>query len=564
MPPDADAATRTVIHEPPIRICDLPEEILHWIFELLVPLDYESVCACLSVCRLFHAVIKCSHILCYQIRLGLEGKRDLANSSLSYAQRNAALTMSLDRWCRLEFCSSHWLSKEVTERWDLQNGSFAQILEETGEILVFQLPSRTRGVVGRTLTLELDFTPDDLVLDPSQDLLVIFEQVDFSHYYFRDVGESHVLVHILKLATGAPHPWARAPEVLHHASTEIPDALQASVFEDLVGMMTWIGPPDSPLPVGVCEWTVGNNLLVWNWKTGELLADIIGSAIKTYTFLSHEHIMLGIIDPQNGQPLLEIWDLANCGSARPAFRGWPRPDTTGLRLHLPFRNGDNGVSAMALDTGTGPSAYPQKNAQAPFYTPGYFGVVAATFELAADQQCILVMDRKELLRLALGARGSDGLVTLQWHEWGPSRTRIIPEVNDGESRWITNGYRMIEHDPDRISSGDCECGGEDQQVLRLRLYDFSPATRFRSTAEWGGTEVQYFMEPETVTLTGADHPITTSLPFSLHRRIISCPPIGIHDAYLIRRVLLAEDGILIGVNREDEREGKTEYIALAI
>ena len=65
--------------------------------------------------------------------------------------------------------------------WQFCGNVWAHIIRDDAQAIDFvQLPSRLRGIPMRQWTLEFDFVPQDICMDPFQDLLVTIE--DFIKY----------------------------------------------------------------------------------------------------------------------------------------------------------------------------------------------------------------------------------------------------------------------------------------------------------------------------------------------------------------------------------------------
>lgn len=116
-----------------------------------------------------------SLLLQYIIRLYICGYQDdvgtLPTQSTT-SHRLEELIRHTDAWHNLDWTESRLLVPPP-EIYDLSDGLYAAITDRV--ITCVQLPSRISGTEARTWSFENDFSPVEIALDPSQDLLVLVE-----------------------------------------------------------------------------------------------------------------------------------------------------------------------------------------------------------------------------------------------------------------------------------------------------------------------------------------------------------------------------------------------------
>ncbi|KIP03342.1 hypothetical protein PHLGIDRAFT_244364 [Phlebiopsis gigantea 11061_1 CR5-6] len=167
---------------------------------------------------------------------------------------------------------------------------------------------------------DLGFEVYHFVLDVAQDLLIATElQTEAVDVI---VG---MRVHLLSLHTGKPHPHAQVPVfTVDYSDNDGRIGVNAECCGDSLGVMVTTRFFD-----GICE------LLVWNWKTGQLRLDIYNMmydaepwldkfiGANSFHFLDADHVLVPTIEENKGinsRAVLHMFDCREISPARKALR----------------------------------------------------------------------------------------------------------------------------------------------------------------------------------------------------------------------------------------------------
>ncbi|EPQ55941.1 hypothetical protein GLOTRDRAFT_129144 [Gloeophyllum trabeum ATCC 11539] len=172
--------------------------------------------------------------------------------------------------------------------WELYGGVLGLSEREKPSTLVFRkLRGIARGVEGKQWTIEdVGFPIRDFKMDPSQDLLVMLELLPEPPVG----GFAPCRIHIRSLTGNEAHPFARNPVIVTSIQAPNNDVLAFNIqfCGDRLGIMFEYSPAD--------DRRGDMDIIVYNWRTATVLFRMYGinSPIEAYTFLSEEHILLGI------------------------------------------------------------------------------------------------------------------------------------------------------------------------------------------------------------------------------------------------------------------------------
>ncbi|EIN14718.1 hypothetical protein PUNSTDRAFT_140942, partial [Punctularia strigosozonata HHB-11173 SS5] len=507
----------------------MPAEIIRRILDDLAAMDIQGLFRCFQTAKVFYNVYRDSLALRYKVALALAGKAEGQQASdVPVAQRLQRLMEYERRWAQLDWTSTKRLTNRELLDFDLRSGFFASTMPDCGVLAIFQLPSATRGIVLRGS--EMSFDSDciqHVAADASQDLICVFEQPEYAHGI-----TDHLIVYAFSISTGKRHPLGKYTTMLRHPFPNF-SARDPSVYGDYAAVLLH---PRRGARVPSKSRVRDRNLIVWNWKTGQTLMDIVGE-IQSYTFLTNDLILLVIIEPHEPTPFFELRDLSD-GTGTPchySHQPWR------LRLDFPPTHQPGTITNLRLAANAGPK-YPRVSV--PFYTPHGKGIVAATFDASCNVQgdkrahqtsWALVMYLEDLINFATQARDVPfGRIT--WSEWGPEFTRLTETpAQGGDARWLTFGYRMAlaNSDPSGIT-----------------VYDFNPfLAALRNEMKdvlKHDAEVNIVTEVETVEMPRVwTEPVTTSLPYSKRMHPVDGE---------ISRCSIGEDNIILSVTWEDNQK----------
>ena len=119
-----------------------------------------------------------SALLQYHLELGRSGMEDGPLSTLSIPERRERLRAYDDAWKHLRWsdCIELPTFGEHTYDMDISPGGILTFVSKSGHKIIFvQIPSNLRGIPMRQWELSFSFVPHQYALDPSEDILVVFE-----------------------------------------------------------------------------------------------------------------------------------------------------------------------------------------------------------------------------------------------------------------------------------------------------------------------------------------------------------------------------------------------------
>jgi hypothetical protein len=220
----------------------LPDELISYILEHT---DYKTVAACRRSCRRLKDIVDNSSALQYVLEMSAAGMCDGAPNTVETAERLIRLQMAQTAWRSSSWSSvDHFpYSKDISPFPVTASGNlvaFRSDRSRMGELLMLRFPSDFRGIPEQLWYLDLDCDRlGSICLDDTQDLLVF---------------SSSQYIHIRTLSTGGVHPLTSTSGTIPSRSSS--EAFYLHIHVDLLSF-------------------VGNSyILVWNWKTGDHLAEI--------------------------------------------------------------------------------------------------------------------------------------------------------------------------------------------------------------------------------------------------------------------------------------------------
>ncbi|KAH9009330.1 hypothetical protein EDB85DRAFT_2293530 [Lactarius pseudohatsudake] len=228
------------------RILPLPDELISYILEHT---DYK---ACRRSCRHLKDIVDDSSALQYLVELSAARMYDGAPSAVGPAERPTRLQKAQTVWRGSSWSPvDHFpYSKPFPVMASGNLTAFRSDRSRMGELLMLRFPSDLRGIPEQLWYLDLDCDRLELIcLDDTQDLLVFSS----SHY-----------IHIRTLSTGGVHPLTSTSGTIRsHSDYEAFDLHHH-------GDLSFVGT---------------SHILVWNWKTGDRLAEIASVTPSCDTFI---------------------------------------------------------------------------------------------------------------------------------------------------------------------------------------------------------------------------------------------------------------------------------------
>ncbi|EKM51060.1 uncharacterized protein PHACADRAFT_103833 [Phanerochaete carnosa HHB-10118-sp] len=417
-------------------LLDLPTELL---IEILKYLQSRDILRCQSVCRALRDIVAGCVELQYIIELAADNLVDGTRKpgSPSTAERLKLLLDRRRRWRELD-----WTQKVVVpipgqcQAYEFVGGTFAKSMG-TGDnwtgskhLNVTWLP--TRDGQARSLVREdLGVPTRDFAVDPSQDMIAL---VEMDEHHFDSV---QIKVHIRTISKNQKHPLA-AKECL---TAPIPFQV-GTCFIQIVGDV-----------VGMFFWLHGPGLLVWNWRSGEML--VVCYPLGGFGALPLAHLPPHMQQFRSGFDLPPgAWDFAflsnraffltstNGSGAIELFTFGPEsvqasPPKHVATLRLPEVK--EGRAIGNFSTHSSPFLGVEMTDDVPFTASQEDRVHVMTLTYGERQQRFHLFVKNSFLLSLI----SDTKKTLDWKDWGPKNTRFFE--HNVQFQWLryVHGQRVI-------------------------------------------------------------------------------------------------------------------------
>ncbi|KAF8640379.1 hypothetical protein AX17_000049 [Amanita inopinata Kibby_2008] len=402
----------------------LPPEL---IANILEHLDLPSLLLCRTVSSTFHNLIEASITFQYKIELAISGQED--GGHYTVATRRTMLKQHQAAWDDLQWTRDRRVPMFHGGLWELYGNVLAQNSPDRATLYFKQLPSQCRGVEERDWTIDVrSYRLRDFGMDPAQNLLILVE-----HPRWLQNVDHNYRIYLRTLSTGEPHPLAAKPRVLIHEQ-RIMDRVSYSIQTcgDTLGILF-----DSR-EVGETE------AVLWNWKTGQVLANIVSDDIKSMAFLSERYLILATLRLSDTLDELEPTLTAVDFVATPPQRR--RLDE--LESIFTFCFPPMAETASALDIEVRSDA-------APIWTPGP-ELTVPFFTSRNNRLCVitLLVDpggnfAQEIVLHALGstflslmkeASLSETATQFDWDMWGPEGSRMSMPAFPRSQTWVCYVY----------------------------------------------------------------------------------------------------------------------------
>ncbi|KJA25876.1 hypothetical protein HYPSUDRAFT_37363 [Hypholoma sublateritium FD-334 SS-4] len=452
------------------RILSLPTELIGYIFYYL---DYRDLLSCTQVCSNFNTLIQGTSPLKYKIGLAIRGKKDgPRKTAMSSAGRLARLDKHTSAWKNLKWSREITIPMEDGTLWEIFGGVLVQSTNDN-RLKFWQLPSDLRGIEEKIWTLGPDFgfTVADVAMDPLQDLLVLIDGIN--------AATSEFCVHMRTLSAGTPHPLSQ-PKVLHCPyEDEFDGSYCIQIFGDLVAVLF--------TPISSEE----NLLMVWEWKTGKLLLDSVRSDLQSFSLLSNDCIIIGLVD-QDILPLLVVMDLGL--------------QVTHCLPYPPLRDHTSSLHCLQIRADPGPLG--EVDNTVPFYQDNQDFIVVVTMMYTVNnttENVIHFMSSKYLISLVKSPVDQpSGL-----YAWMLRHTRMyITPSSEPSYVWVCHVFGTRFVIIERAPNGNHRSA--------VRIYDFNQSA-IRRDAQMSANSGGSGRIESTTNAIAADNPygedITTGLPY---------------------------------------------------
>jgi hypothetical protein len=339
------------------------------------------------------------------------------------------------------------------------------------------------------------------------------------------------------MVTGEPHKLACNPAVLKHKPEGIRFSFAIQISGDYIGIL-FISSDEHD-----------NQLIVWNWHTGEremvgtivsikdrssfmLFKALKGQTIGSFGFLDQEHVLIGVV--QHPFPSLQVVNFMRASDVLVDIEGAP------FECALLWPPLQVWASALAISVRSDPSPEWRSNHNVPFYTGRNDRLFAITLWVAegANIHTLLLFVPFSTVRSRLRACTTPGH-EFAWAEWGPQGSRMMKAPSGHSLVWVCYifGQSFIaplytpEYDQPPIGPKSVQIFDFNQLAIRKDLIrgtkdDTSVATIVVEPTE---LPLEYIFEDI----------ITTYLPYRLKK---TCVPL--QGSYAFNAVMLSEDSIV--------------------
>nr|VWO96278.1 STE12 [Ganoderma boninense] len=384
-----------------MRLIGFPSEIL---MEILNHLDIRDLLACREVCMKFKALIDEDVRAQYKFDLSVAGMQDGPPSTITTADRLSMLRVHQSAWNEFLWSAKENAPVHTGNIWELCGNVLAQ--SEGNRTLYFQqIPSATRGIEGTEWTIpDVGYNIMDVSIDPAQDLLIVIEQFETNTAICR--------VHLRSFATGAPHPAAPPTAMLTHEPEISAFSYVIHILEGTLGILMSSMDFDDP-----------SELLIWNWKTGQLRLHIIGPGLQSWAFLTSRFLLLAHGGELIDEPRLLIIDLDSPQPSTPTL--FTEADYVCAFCYPPFSN-EITVLSMCIRSSPTPTWRPSPALSVPFSVDPADRLFVVKFTLidSDDEDAMLSLVPASTLLHAI-ATLKTGRVIIPWAEWGPHGSRLM-------------------------------------------------------------------------------------------------------------------------------------------
>ncbi|KAG6381041.1 hypothetical protein JVT61DRAFT_5437 [Boletus reticuloceps] len=513
----------------------LPVEIIIQVFSHL---SHRDLLACSLVCRPFRATVRENASCQYTIEMAVFGMRNGPPSVMGHADRLTILQDSQSAWHTLQWTASKDVRMLQGSLYELYGGVLVQSDHQGGHGLVFRrLPSHYRSIKEHVWSLHLDLNLRDFTLDPAQDLLVLIAQPILRTSAHEARIETSI--HIRSLTTGKVHPLvARSPVLVHDVDLRTANlTFMVQIHSDRVAVQ-FISHGIAP-----------SELVVWNWKTGEVLLSTYGTNLMAFAFLTERLILVGGFGDIGGfgdvtfnlrQPRLFVVDLDSskgertdfdeaeylCAFLYPACYPWVHPLRFLIRSDPCTDWTPHPSVQVPFSIGPGPRLY----------------IVTIWIMQGEEISPIDLFVLSDTLLDHIGTlRKGETRRDFEWSEWGPAGTRMMAQVPHSHV-WVCYvfGTRFSS-----ITGGGRE--NRHRESRMLEVWDFNQLGirrdigREGSGAEW--SEVEWHVG-DTSVLRGKVFlgEVRTRLPYRVFRRKLAAPLEG-EPAFT--EALCSEDSIIL-------------------
>ncbi|OAX41500.1 hypothetical protein K503DRAFT_767638 [Rhizopogon vinicolor AM-OR11-026] len=381
----------------------LPNELIALVFN---ELDVVSILKCKQVCRLFNSVIAGNAQLLYKIELFFARFEDGTHCNLDTAGRLRAFRQYQQAWNNLSFPHSRLISMQDSHPWELSGGVLCQAIQ-SGFTCV-QIPCRIKGIPEREWTVDdLGFDIRDFTIDTSQDLIVAVEQVG--------VYPNHSCkIHLRTLSTGEHHPMSVAPFVTH---------VPLSMHEEFKFLIQTCASRIAVLFQQLADDSSSDELVIWDWKSGHQKLFIQDKDLQSFSFVTEDLVLIGIVGSDNTPPRLDVISIGNCSREMVPYR-----DVVYV-CGLEYPKMKANIVDMSIRSEPTPGWAPSRSLEAPFFFARSDRIFTITLRVSPDtstnEECTVLVVPLSTIMAQVDLSHDTPKRRVPWKQWGPYGSHML-------------------------------------------------------------------------------------------------------------------------------------------
>ncbi|RPD61710.1 hypothetical protein L226DRAFT_461076 [Lentinus tigrinus ALCF2SS1-7] len=420
-----------------MTLVDMPFELL---VSILLYLDFRDVLRCREVCSGMKHVVDEDIRMRYKIELAAAGMEDGKHSKLTISERLTSLMERQRAWRTLTWSSQTIIRRKArlsTCKFISGILAYRELDGDNGRLHFHRLPSRVRRIEEKRWSLDvLGMDIYDFVSDSTQDLLVILEEV-------RRGPGMLCHIHFRSLETGLSHPDATSGALMHDVGTLYSYSMQVSndylaLFQTTADRRTFGRTSD---------------LLVWNWKTGDLHMHVNDNENGSFSFMVPRYILLltcmdiTLTDNRTAfsKPCLIVLDLdkaSHCEQVRTADL-----DYLCAFAYPPLSTQFN-IWETTLCSAPGPDSLPTPSLSVPFSVSRNDRLFVATFEVQSRHgtggyNLISLIPSTTLMSAIQSLSPGQTRRIFPWQDWGPTGSRLLVDRQLHERDALVHAWDVL-------------------------------------------------------------------------------------------------------------------------
>lgn len=397
----------------------LPNELIAIVFD---ELDVVSLLRCKQVCQLFLSVITTNAQLLYKAELFFGRFENGRHCNLDTAGRLRACRQYQQAWNHLSFPDSKFIDMHGGHAWELSGGVLCQTMQSRSGLACVQLPCKIKDIPEREWTInDFGFEIRDFTVDTSQDLIVALEVVG-------SIPNRTCNVHLRTLMTGEHHPMTAVPFMTH---------LLSDMHEELRFLIQVCGPRIAVMCQDRGD-DPNSRLVVWDWKSGQQKLYIRDTDLRSFSFVTEDLILVGIVESDETPPRLDIFSIDSFDRELEEYK-----DVSYIcGLEYPRMKAD--VLDMLIRSEPTPGWSPSQTVQTPFFFARSDRIFTITMRVSPEsnstEECsVLIVPLSTIVAQVELSRNTRKRI-VPWMQWGPNGSHML--LRSPSEVWVCYVYGM--------------------------------------------------------------------------------------------------------------------------